>query len=251
MCLLVCFYVSVCLSVSLKVVYMSVWLYVWECICVCLPVSMYSSWSITWADPQRERLTGPCVHSSCLRVKGCCWIMQRCWGSWPPEEKNSIRGQRRGLMAQSFCVKKFYLSIKEIEKASDIGIRSGQKEYPMHVYSGLVSFRIDWFDLLIVQWSLKSLLQNHSSKASILWCSAFFTVQLSHPYMTSGKTTVKGCCWIMMPGFLASGGEEFNPGPETRLDRSELLYNKVLKYKGDRESFWHRHQKGAERVPPC
>ena len=54
------------------------------------------------------------------------------------------------------------------------------------------------------------------------------------------------------PGFLASGGEEFNLGSETRLDRSELLCNKVLlKYKGDRESFWHRHQKGAERVPPC
>ena len=52
------------------------------------------------------------------------------------------------------------------------------------------------------------------------------------------------------PGFLASGGEEFNPGPEMRLDCSEFLYNKVLlKYKGDRESFWHRHQKGAERMP--
>ena len=55
-----------------------------------------------------------------------------------------------------------------------------------------------------------------------------------------------------MPGFLVSGGEEFNPGPETRLDCSELLCNKVLlKYKGDRESFWHRHQKWAERVTPC
>ena len=54
------------------------------------------------------------------------------------------------------------------------------------------------------------------------------------------------------PGFLASGGEEFNLGPETRLDRSELLCNKVLlKYKGDKESFWHRHQKWAERVPPA
>jgi len=52
-------------------------------------------------------------------------------------------------------------------------------------------------------------------------------------------------------GFLASGGEEFNPGPETRLDHSELLCNKVLlKYQGDRESFWHRHQKGAEEYPP-
>ena len=51
--------------------------------------------------------------------------------SWPPEEKNSTWGQRRGLITQSFCVIKFYYSIKEIEKTSDIGIRSGQKEYPL------------------------------------------------------------------------------------------------------------------------
>ena len=63
MCLLVCFHVSVCLSLSLKVVYMSVWLCVWECICVCLPVSTNSSGNITWADPERERLTSPCVQS--------------------------------------------------------------------------------------------------------------------------------------------------------------------------------------------
>ena len=56
------------------------------------------------------------------------------------------------------------------------------------VYSGLISFRIDWFDLVAVQGTLKSLLQHHSSKASILWCSAFFVVQLSHPYVTNGKT---------------------------------------------------------------
>ena len=56
-------------------------------------------------------------------------------------------------------------------------------------YSGLISFRIDWFDLLAVQGTLKSLLQHHSSEASILRCSAFFMVQLSHPYMTTGKTT--------------------------------------------------------------
>ena len=54
-------------------------------------------------------------------------------------------------------------------------------------YSGLISFRMDWLDLLAVQGTLKSLLQHHSSKASILLCSAFFTVQLSHPYMTTGK----------------------------------------------------------------
>ena len=58
---------------------------------------------------------------------------------------------------------------------------------PSNEYSGLISFSIDWFDLPAVQGILKSLLQHHSSKASILWCSAFFIVQLSHPYMTTGK----------------------------------------------------------------
>ena len=55
-------------------------------------------------------------------------------------------------------------------------------------YSGLISFRMDWLDLLAVQGTLKSLFQHHSSKASVLWCSAFFMVQLSHPYKTAGKT---------------------------------------------------------------
>ena len=59
---------------------------------------------------------------------------------------------------------------------------------PSNEYSGLISFRMDWLDLLAVQGSLKSLFQHHSSKASILQCSAFFIVQLSHPYMTIGKT---------------------------------------------------------------
>ena len=61
---------------------------------------------------------------------------------------------------------------------------------PSNEYSGLISFRMDWLDLLAVQGTLKSLLQHHSSKASILWCSAFFIVQLSHSYMTTGKTIV-------------------------------------------------------------
>ena len=59
---------------------------------------------------------------------------------------------------------------------------------PSNEYSGLISFRIYWFDLLAVQGTLKSLLQHHSSKASILWSSAFFIVQLSHPCITTGKT---------------------------------------------------------------
>ena len=59
---------------------------------------------------------------------------------------------------------------------------------PSSEHPGLISFRMNWLELLAVQGTLKSLLQHHSSKASILWCSAFFTVQLSHPYMTSEKT---------------------------------------------------------------
>ena len=59
---------------------------------------------------------------------------------------------------------------------------------PSNQYSGLISFRMDWLDLLAVHGTLKGLLQHHSSKASVLWCLAFFIVQLSHPYITTGKT---------------------------------------------------------------
>ena len=59
---------------------------------------------------------------------------------------------------------------------------------PSNGYLGLISFRMDWLDVLVFQGTLKSLLQNHNSKTSILWCSAFFMVQLSYPYMTTGKT---------------------------------------------------------------
>ena len=85
-------------------------------------------------------------------------------------------------------------SIRDLSKESALRIR-GPKYWgfsfsnsPFNEYSGLISFQIDWFDLLDVQGTLKSLLQKHSSKASIPQCSAFFTVQLSHPYMTTGKT---------------------------------------------------------------
>ena len=66
--------------------------------------------------------------------------------------------------------------------------RFGFSISPSNEYLGLVSFRMDWLDLLAVQGTLKSLIQHHSSKASIFWLSAFFIVQLSHPYMTTGKT---------------------------------------------------------------
>ena len=85
-------------------------------------------------------------------------------------------------------------SIRAFSNDSDLCIR-GTNNWnfnfslsPSNEYSGLISFRTDWFDLLDVQGTLNSLLQRHSLEASILWCSAFFMVQLSHPYMTTGKT---------------------------------------------------------------
>ena len=86
---------------------------------------------------------------------------------------------------------------------------------PSNEYSGLISFRMDWLDLLAVQGTLKSVLQHHSSKASILWCSAFFMFQLSHPYMTTGKTIaltvrtsvskVMSLLFNVMSGFFSRG----------------------------------------------
>ena len=83
-------------------------------------------------------------------------------------------------------------------------------------YSGLISFRMDWLDLLAVQGTLKSLLQHHSSEASILQRSAFFTVQLSHPYMTTGKTTAL-TRWIFV-------GKVISLPLNMYLDWSELFF---------------------------
>ena len=68
---------------------------------------------------------------------------------------------------------------------------------PSSEYLGSISFNVDWFDLLVVQRTLKSLLQNQNSNTSMLWCSAFFMVQLSHPYMTTGKT-IALTIWIFV-----------------------------------------------------
>ena len=72
-------------------------------------------------------------------------------------------------------------------------------------HPGLISFRMDWLDLLAVQGTLKCLPQHHSSKASILWCSAFFTGQLSHPYMTTGKTIYIGYVTLILKCYLECG----------------------------------------------
>ena len=98
------------------------------------------------------------------------------------------------LCCPLFFTPSIFLSIRVFSKGSVLHIRWPKywtfsfNISPANEYSGLISFRMDWFDLLAVQGTHKSLLQHHSSKASILWPSAFFTVQLSHPYMTTGKT---------------------------------------------------------------
>ena len=84
---------------------------------------------------------------------------------------------------------------------------------PSNQYSGLISFRIDWFDLLAVRGTLKNLLQHHSSKASILWCSAFFMVQFSHPYMT----TIALSCYSLEN---LSVGYKVLPQPEFQVLRA-------------------------------
>ena len=93
-----------------------------------------------------------------------------------------------------FLLPSIFPSIRVISNESALHIRlpkywsSSFKISPTNEHPGLIFFRMDWLDLLAVQGALKSLFQHHSSKASIPWHSAFFTVQLSHPYMTTGKT---------------------------------------------------------------
>ena len=97
------------------------------------------------------------------------------------------------LCLRLFLLPSIFPSIRVLLNELDLPI--GWLEYwsfsfsinPSNEHSGLISFKMDWFDLPAVQGTLKSLLQHHSSKASILWCSAFFMVQLSQPYVTTGK----------------------------------------------------------------
>ena len=91
----------------------------------------------------------------------------------------------------------FFPSMRVFSNESALRIRWISVISPSNDYSGLISIRIDWFDLLVVQGTLKRLLQHHSSKASILQCSAFFMVQLWHPYMTTGKT-IKETRWTFV-----------------------------------------------------
>ena len=85
---------------------------------------------------------------------------------------------------------KWVSSSHQVAKVLELSFRIS----PSNEYSGLISFRMDWLDLLAVQGTISSLPQHHSSKASILWCSAFFMVQLAHPYVTTGKAIALTIC---------------------------------------------------------
>ena len=95
---------------------------------------------------------------------------------------------------------------------------------PSNEHSGLISFRMDWLDLLVVLGTLKSLLQHHSSKASVLRCSAFFTVQLSHPYMITGKT-IALTRWILVDKVMSLLLNILSWLVMTFLPRSKRLFN--------------------------
>ena len=106
----------------------------------------------------------------------------------------SVRPSNHLILCCPLLLPSIFLSIRIFSNESTLHIRWPKywsfsfSTSPSNEYSGLISFRIDWFDPLPVQGTFKSLLQHHSSKASVLQCSAFFMVQLSHPYMTTGKT---------------------------------------------------------------
>ena len=107
-----------------------------------------------------------------------------------PMSIESVMPSSHLIFCHPLLLPSIFLSIRIFSNESALHIRwsFGFTISPSNEHPGLISFRMDWLDLLVVQGTLKSLVQHHSSKASILWRSAFFTVQLSHPYMTTGKT---------------------------------------------------------------
>ena len=153
----------------------------------------YDSVSVNWVQPlSRVRLFGPheCRHSR-----------PPCPSTTPGVHPNSCPLSQWCLPTISFSVVPFSSCPQSFPTSGSFPMtalcirwpRYWSFSYnisPSNEHPGLISFRIDWLDFLTVQRTLKSLLQHHSSKAPILLCSAFFIVQLSHPYMTTGKTIV-------------------------------------------------------------
>ena len=140
---------------------------------------------------------------SCVRLFTTPWTTARqvslsITNSWSPPKPMSIEpvmpSSHLILCRPLLFLPSIFPSIRVFSNESALRIRWPKYRSfsfgisPSNEHPGLISFRMDWLDLLAAQGTLKNLLQHHSSKASILWCSAFFIVQLSHPYTTTGKT---------------------------------------------------------------
>ena len=158
----------------------------WMCVCVC--ARALSHFSPVWlCDTMDYRLPGFPVHHQLTDLSQ----------SHVHQVSDAIQPSHPLLSpAFPFCLlllPSIFPSIRVSSNESVLHIKwpkywtFGVSISPSNEYSGLISFRMDWLDLLAVQGTLKSLLQHHRSKASILWCSAFFMVQFSHPFMTTGK----------------------------------------------------------------
>ena len=140
--------------------------------------------------------------SDSLRPHGLQHARLPCLSPTPGADSNSssftitiemVMQSNHLILCRPLLLPSIFPSIRVFSNESVLHIRPKYWNFrfsisPSNEYSGLISFRIDWLDLLAVHGTLKSFLQYHSSKVSILQCSAFFTVQLSHPYMTTGKT---------------------------------------------------------------
>ena len=144
----------------------------------------------------------PCCSVSCIWLFETPWIaacqdslsITNCWSLHKPLPIESVMTSNHLILCRPLLLlPSIFPSIMVFSNESVLHIRWPKfwslsfNISPYNEYSGLISFRIAWFDLLAVQGTLKSLLQHHSSKVSILWRSAFFIVQLSHPYMTTRK----------------------------------------------------------------
>jgi len=154
----------------------------------CLFSHTFPNASLPLAIPE---LSFSSVVSDCLQPRGQQHARLLCASPTPRGCSNScpLISSNHLILCHPLLLPSIFPSIRVFSSEPILHIR--WKKYWSFSFSispsGLISFRIDWFDLW-VQGTLKSLLQHHSSNASILWCSAFFIVQLSHPYMTTGKT---------------------------------------------------------------
>ena len=182
---------------------------------------MLNSWKKSYGQPRSDQISRS-VLSNSLRPHESQHARPPCSSPTPGVHWDSRPSSQWCHPAISSCRPLLLLppippSVRVFSNESTLGMRWPKYQsfsfsiIPSKEIPGLISFKMDWLNLLVVQGTLKSLLQHHSSKASVLQCSAFFTVQLSHPYMTTGKTialtrrTYVGqvclCFWICYLGW--------------------------------------------------